>query len=79
MFTTAISDPDKYGDAKHCEGEPGRDKFDALYQSIKSEVDKAGGWPGNPDLNAMIEKLKENKNHFELTPEQIKAMNKMIN
>jgi hypothetical protein len=78
VFTGNIRSFDKYGDAKLCEGEPGHEKFDALHQSIKAEVDKAGGWPGNPDLNAMIEKLKNSKDRFELTPEQVKAMNKMI-
>ena len=41
-------------------------------------MDKAGGWPGNPDLNAMIEGLKHSKEGHELTPEQIKTMHKIM-
>ena len=77
-FTGNIRSFDQYGDAKHCQGEPGREKFDSLYQSIKAQVDKAGGWPGNPDLNAMIEGLKHSKEGHELTPEQIKTMHKIM-
>jgi len=61
----------------HCTGEPSRASFDRLYNSIKAEVDKAGGWPGNPDINEWIEKLKGQK-RFDLTPAQIKQMNKVM-
>jgi len=40
-------------------------------------VDKAGGWPGSPDINAWIEKLKGAK-RFELFSEEIKIMHKTI-
>ena len=51
--------------------------FDALYGAIKSEVDKAGGWPGSPDLNEWIKKVKSNEK-FELSPDEIKRMNKVM-
>jgi dihydroxyacid dehydratase/phosphogluconate dehydratase len=78
IFIVNIRSENQYGDDRHCEGEPGHEKFDALYQRIKQEVDKAGGWPGNPDLPAMIERLKTDKNHYELTPEQIRTMKKIM-
>ena len=77
VYTGNIRAFDKYNDASHCTGEPGRESFDKLYNTIKTEVDKAGGWPGNPDINAWIEKLKGQK-RFELSPEEIKTMNKLL-
>lgn len=51
--------------------------FDTLYGTIKAEVDKLGGWPGNPDIHAWINKVKSDK-RFELTPDEIKIMHKTI-
>lgn len=78
IFIANVRSENQYGDDRLCEGEPGHEKFDALYQRIKQDVDKAGGWPGNPDLPAMIERLKSDKNHYELTPEQIRKMKKIM-
>ena len=73
-FIANIRSDDNYGDNRYCEGEPGHEKFDALYQRLKAQVDKQGGWPGKPDLPAMIEALKANPDHYELTPEQIREL-----
>ena len=73
-FIANIRTDDNYGDNRYCEGEPGHEKFDALYQRLKAQVDKEGGWPGKPDLPAMIEALRENPDHYELTPEQIREL-----
>jgi hypothetical protein len=69
---------DKYGDAKHCESDPGREKFDALYKSIKEEVAKEGGWPGNPELDPMIERLKAQGGKYLLSPEEAAKLHKTI-
>jgi hypothetical protein len=68
----------EYKDAGHCTAEPGRQSLDALYKTIKAEVDKTGGWPGNPDFDAWVEKLKTSKDKYELTPAEIKHMMKVM-